>query len=337
MKKRSVWKEPHFLIGFSIFFGLLLISFVNQSVFGDTIIKKGVVYDGANIVSTPPYPPSWSHPLGTGPEGYDLLHMMIYGAKFTLSMALGVTLLRVLLSLVIGASLGMYLKKVKPFLRSFSQAFSFAPAVIICYFLMYTVLTETRLQGFIYSLPERLGFQALVITLVAVPNLIVYFIDEVERIRGLPYMNGVKVLGGGRFYIFKKHIWNELKPGLFITLGQQLLNTLVLLMHLGLLNVFLGGTKLEVSLSGSIPRSISHDWSGLIGQWLGYLDLHPWITLVPVAFFALSTMSAQFIVMGFKRVYSEQHQVTKVKKVKEAPEIESHQSAIDETLFKKIS
>ncbi len=53
-------------------------------------------------------PPSWEHPLGTDEQGRDILSRIMYGARLTLGMALGATLLGAAIGVPVGLVSGYY-------------------------------------------------------------------------------------------------------------------------------------------------------------------------------------------------------------------------------------
>ena len=80
---------------------------------------------------------------------------------------------------------------------------------------------------------------------------------------------------------------------------QQFTQTLTILLHLGLLEVFFGGT---VKFLGPVEEidSYTHEWSGLIGVYFRSLTVHPWIPLVPITFFGLTIFSGNMIVKSIE-------------------------------------
>ena len=66
----------------------------------------------------------------------------------------------------------------------------------------------------------------------------------------------------------------------FLLVAQQFVSTLLLLLHLGLLELFFGGTI----ISGLEADSVTKEWTGLIGQNFRHLTTHTWIVLIPIAF-----------------------------------------------------
>ncbi len=80
---------------------------------------------------------------------------------------------------------------------------------------------------------------------------------------------------------------------------QQFTQTLTILMHLGLLEIFFGGT---VKFLGPIEEieSYTHEWSGLIGVYFRSLTVNPWIPLVPITFFGLTIFSGNMIVKSIE-------------------------------------
>ncbi len=80
---------------------------------------------------------------------------------------------------------------------------------------------------------------------------------------------------------------------------QQFTQTLTILLHLGLLEIFFGGT---VKFLGPIEEieSYTHEWSGLIGVYFRSLTVNPWIPLVPITFFGLTIFSGNMIVKSIE-------------------------------------
>lgn len=62
-------------------------------------------------------------------------------------------------------------------------------------------------------------------------------------------------------------------------------------MHLGLLELFFGGTIL---FTGDVD-SVTKEWTGLIGQNFRHLTTHTWIVLIPMFFYSLTILAGNLI------------------------------------------
>ena len=111
---------------------------------------------------------------------------------------------------------------------------------------------------------------------------------------------------------------------------QQFTQTLTILLHLGLLEVFFGGT---VKFLGPVEEidSYTHEWSGLIGVYFRSLTVHPWIPLVPITFFGLTIFSGNMIVKSIEEAMMKVRLGGEIKKT----DVEEEQSAVQskEELF----
>ena len=116
----------------------------------------------------------------------------------------------------------------------------------------------------------RVAFQILVLTCLAVPTVMLYVAQEVKRIKKEEFMLAATVLGGSKWQRLKHHVWPHMLPSFLLLVAQQFVSVLLLLMHLGLLKLFFGGTI----MFGLDPDSVTKEWTGLIGQNFRHLTTH---------------------------------------------------------------
>ncbi|EOP41088.1 hypothetical protein IK1_01556 [Bacillus cereus VD146] len=62
-------------------------------------------------------------------------------------------------------------------------------------------------------------------------------------------------------------------------------------MHLGLLELFFGGTI----IFGTEADSVTKEWTGLIGQNFRHLTTHTWIVLIPIAFYSMTILAGNLV------------------------------------------
>ncbi len=122
----------------------------------------------------------------------------------------------------------------------------------------------------------RVLFQISILTCLAVPTFMLYTAQEVQRVKREEFMMAATVLGGSKWNQLYRHVWPHLLPSFFLLVAQQLVSMLLLLLHLGLLHLFFGGT---ISYSGDTD-SVTKEWTGPIGQNFRHLTTHTWIVLV---------------------------------------------------------
>ena len=137
----------------------------------------------------------------------------------------------------IGLLLGMYGKRSFQLFHPFDP-FSIVPMVMISYFMLNEVLTFDS-GAEVVPLYLRVSFQIIVLVCLAVPTVMLYVAQEVKRIKKEEFMLAATVLGGSKWQRLKRHIWPHMLPSFLLLVAQQFVSVLLLLLHLGLLKLFL--------------------------------------------------------------------------------------------------
>lgn len=296
-----MWKQPYFLIGFSILGFFLVGSFVYEWIFGNVPRQIYYVAENGRAVEGAPISPSWQYPLGTDQYGYDLLGKLMLGAKYTILAALAVAALRMLIAVPAGYLLGTYLDKHRKWLSSFADSMHYIPLTLFAAYVLTPVLWMPE-QGFSTTLWERIAIQVVMMALLTVPIVSILVANEAALLRDREYILAAKTLGAGRFRIIRKHLYPQMREKIAVLYGQQVMETFIVLAHLGLLNLFLGGTKVSYDpLFGDPPMSISYEWAGLFGSTFRYLQGAPWLPLMPVLFIGLAIFSVSLMMEGYLR------------------------------------
>jgi peptide/nickel transport system permease protein len=310
-----LFRNPLFLIGFLVITILFSWSIIHAIFFDDHIEQAGILYadDGITPIDKPPYPPSWEYPLGTEKMGFSLMDQVIVGAKFTLGFALLIGLLRVVIALCFGILYGLYLEKYRRMLTNIVDVFHFIPVTLLAFFLLSPILFET-IDGFAYSLNERILYEVMILTIIAIPTTSLLIGNEVSAIYKKDFIEGARVMWSGKLHIFKRHILPHLLPKLWIVFMQQMINVLLVLAHLGIFKLFFGGTHLSFGNGPKDPpSSLSYEWSGLIGNYFRVINGYPWMAFTPIVLFAITILSLNFILHGIKDT-TEKWQIKTVKK-----------------------
>lgn len=295
-------KNPLFLIGFLFITGLLIISFVYSEVMNNEVKQIQLLFDdNGKVVASSPISPRWSIPFGTDELGFNMLSKVIIGAKYTILAAFVIAALRIVISLLLGFLVGIYFPKVNRFLMSVIDGFHFVPLSLIALYLLTPVLVSGP-EGFQYSLTERIIIEIIVLTALTVPILTTFIANETVEVLKKEFVVSAKLLGGSKLHIIKNHIIPVLRDRLLILYGQQITQTLLCMIHLGLFNLYFGGTVITYGDVADPPKSVLNEWSGLIGGTKNFIGWAPWIPLTPIICFALTIIAIKFMIEGYMKV-----------------------------------
>ncbi|CAI8706321.1 peptide ABC transporter permease [Bacillus pseudomycoides] len=283
---------------FSILFLVVLVGLsIGNTVWnGGHIRQVSLQYDAQGNVEAPPFSPSSKFLLGTDRKGYDLLHLVIEGAKWTIGISAFIAMMRVVLGVFFGVILGTYVKRGFSKIEAFFDSFTVIPTVMIAYFFLQFATSFVNGEE-TTSFFERASFQVILLVVLAVPTISLYVANEVRKLQKEEFIDAARILGGSRRRIVVKHLFPHLYMTFVLVLMQQFIQTLIIFLHLGLLEVFFGGT---VSFGRTEVDSYTHEWSGLIGVYFRSLSVHPWIPLVPITFFGLTIFSGNMIVRSIE-------------------------------------
>lgn len=296
-----MWKQPYFVIGFSIIAFFLVGSFVYEWIWGNIPRQVYYIMEGGRAVEGAPISPNWQFPLGSDQYGYDMLGKLMLGAKYTILAALAVGVLRMLIAVPLGYILGTYLDKHRKWISSLADSMHYIPLTLFAAFVLTPVLWMPQ-EGFTTTIWERIGVQVVIMALLTVPIVAILIANEAALLRDKEYILAAKTLGAGRFRIIRKHLYPQMREKIAVLYGQQVMETFIVFAHLGLLNLFLGGTKISYDpMFGDPPMSISYEWAGLFGSTFRYLQGAPWLPLAPVLFIALTIFAVSLMMEGYLR------------------------------------
>jgi peptide/nickel transport system permease protein len=310
---KLLFKSKRFLFGFLFISILLATSFMN-TIFNDGNIREmDAIYENGQLVDTAPFKPSLKFPLGTDTSGNDLLHVIVEGAKYTIGISFCIALLQVVLGTIIGTLFIGYFTKTFKATENFLSTFSVIPITLISYFILINVLTMP-IDGFAQPFYVRASFEAMILVLLPLPIVILYVSKETQKILNTEFVTASRTLGAGTLRILVFHVLKHLINKLIILFIQQLNQVLIILAHLGLLQLFFGGTVIDFSPVNDPPKTLSFEWSGLIGDYFETLYVHPFIVMVPITFFALTIVSINLMLNGLEWVFENSYRKVPVEK-----------------------
>lgn len=265
---------------FSFLFILLVTSFLVEFEVKKSIEPKGLIYNSEGKVIRPPFPSSFEHPLGTDKNGNDLLIKLISGFKYTFLFSIVITFLRMILAYVGSLSILFFLKPIKPYIESFLAPFLYIPAFIMIIRLVgaEAIIIANHGRNFLIL------YQMMIIVLIGFPPLLTLLMGEFEQLLKKDYVTASRLLGTSKFHLARKQLFPVLKSRFFIVFIQQTISTIILLIHLGVFQIFIGG-KASGGIIGEENTdkylSNSGEWGGMIGQSIFDMVHYSWLLFYP--------------------------------------------------------
>lgn len=255
---------------------------------------KYISTDEGRKLSAPPFPPSKEHLFGTDQWGYDILTLLLHGAKYTIFTVIIVALLRV----VIGGSLGIFvalnknpLNIPKKNAKMKINIFSGFPVFIILYFILIRINIEPVLSPITLSVIA--GSLMVILGIMSVYDNVYSKTIEVQK---KLFITASQALGGSRLHIAKKHILPCLKSQMLIIFMNEVIQVLHLIGQLGIFNLFFGGTFIR--MDPPVFISITKEWAGLIGQFRSTIYYYQWILFFPLLSYLLLLFSFYLVSQG---------------------------------------
>ncbi len=292
-------KQPQFLIGFLFIVSLILLSFFYPSVMDVQKESKFLYDENEVIVGVAPFSPKDMPPFGTDMNGKHLLYLVLEGAKYTILITLVIAFLRIFFALFFSL---FHRKSKSTFFDDIVQATLYIPTAILAYMFMVPLFVKDATEPM--GMMTLIVVQCLILVGIGVPPLVSTFSEEIRSILAKDYIVSTFSLGSKKPYVYYKHVLPELSSKLLLLFAQQAIQTLILLAHLGVLAVFIGGSKTvmmgDIFNLAPATISLSGEWAGIIGQSYQKLLTAPWIILVPLSFFAFTIFSINLMIQGIQ-------------------------------------
>lgn len=292
-------------LNYKLVVGMIMISFFFLiAVFGpnlapysvdETAEVKYISTDEGRKLSAPPFPPSKEHIFGTDQWGYDILTLLLYGAKYTFFTVIIVAFLRVL----IGGALGIFVALKRNLLNTRINdntkikvnIFSGFPVFIILYFILIRINIEPVLNPLTLSFIA--GSLMVILGIMSVYDNVYSKTIEVQRNL---YITASQALGGNKIHIAKRHIIPSIKSQVLIIFMNEVIQVLHLIGQLGIFNLFFGGTYIR--MDPPVFISITKEWAGLIGQFRSTIYYYQWILFYPLLSYLLLLFSFYLLSQG---------------------------------------
>jgi peptide/nickel transport system permease protein len=281
---------------------LLLLLFV--VVFGSYIMPHHVdhdhrllydwqVVDGVKKRVHAPFAPSDRFWLGTDHRGYDLLSLLINGAKYTFFYAFLVTVLRFAVGLPIGLWAGVT-GRFRQILSTLQMVTSSVPPLLFIFPTMY---------GLKLILPpaDREPILFFLLVLFGVFQVAHQFSERAAFYNDKLFITASRLMGASPWRLVFRHLTPHLRPEILFAFLTEMVQVLFLFGQLAVVNIFIGGGEVfEITDASTFTKAVtielttSGEWGGLIAYGIQVMRVYPWIVLYAGAFFTAGILILSF-------------------------------------------
>ncbi|MBN8191888.1 hypothetical protein JI667_06975 [Bacillus sp. NTK074B] len=230
-----------------------------------------------------------------------MFYKVLEGAQYTLGAAIVISILGFIISFLFGILGGFITSTYFEVTQSLFTSFYFIPQSIIAYNFLFPLLWEPP-QGFETTFAERILWSIITLAVIIVPTTAILISNETREILQKEFIISARVLGGSKFFLFRKHILPHLQLRLFIIFPKITIQVLLIMAHLGFFLLFFGGTDVCYGPFCDPPKPIVNEWSGLMAMNFNELFNAWWIFMVPMMFFSLTILSLNGITKGLEGI-----------------------------------
>ena len=252
------------IVGASIVVGILIVA-----VAAPVLARHDPLFLDANIRLQPP---NAAYPFGTDNQGRDTFSRVVFGARLSILVGLGVALLTLLIGTSVGLLVGFYRGFDRVVMRVMDGLMAF-PGVILAIAIMAAI--GPRVENVIFSL-----------TVVATPRLARVVRSAVLQVRELSYIEAAQAIGVSAPRLLVRHV---LPNCLAILIVQS---TFIFA------DAVLGEASLSFLGAGTPPEIPS--WGNMLGDARQYLARAPWTMLAPGAALMLAVLGLNLLGDGVR-------------------------------------
>jgi len=226
-------------------------------------------YDLLKVRDTKLQGPSLSHIMGTDQLGRDVFSRLLYGARLSVSMGLGVFFISTILSTTLTLTSAYYIRTVDLIMQRVIEVIRFLPELIllIALFSIYggTPLTFILTLGVINGVNTSRVLRSIVIGL-----------------RGMPFIESAKAIGASDKRVILSHILPNVMYYIIVSATQAVAGAIVA--EAGLAIIGFG-------ISPTYPT-----WGNMMNASREFLRVAPWLAIFPAMMIALTIFG--FRLMG---------------------------------------
>ncbi|MFF2755766.1 ABC transporter permease subunit [Psychrobacillus sp. NPDC058041] len=281
---------------------LLSISFLYTIIFHDQIDQINYIYnEDGKLLSRAPHPPSKHVFFGTDPYGYSIFQQLLVGVKYTILLTLIIATIRVIAGYVLAIVYVFYMNnKSRKLINAVADGMHFLPLTLLVYILLYPVLINST-GGWNTTLTERLVLQVLIMSIIVLPVTMSSIGNEMNETLKKEYVQNSVIMGGSLTWVIWKHINPQLWSKLVLFWTQHIVQVLQMLVHLGILSIFVGGAAFYPDTPHRLKPDI-YEISGMIAISKDvFVTKQFWMIIPPLLVFMLLIYCFNMIADGISK------------------------------------
>lgn len=249
-----------------------------------------------DVLRLPPFAPGeQGFVLGSDRMGRDMLSRLIYGARTTLAIAMGVTLLRFVLAVPLGLLAGWRGGWLGRFTSALAGGFGAIPTLIL------VALILSGLRRMIADPMDWFLIYCAVLVAAGFPRIADQMRLRAQEIALQPHIEAAVAVGAGSGRIIRRHIAPLMRADLLVTVAAEMAWVLVAMGQLAVFGIFVGGTV--VLRFEGYPDQVM-EWMAEWGQMLGanrmLVRSRPWIPLYPGIALGLAAACFHLLAEGIR-------------------------------------
>ncbi|MYL34965.1 ABC transporter permease subunit [Pontibacillus yanchengensis] len=242
--------------------GFVGISFY-YTLFKDNPISEMKYFETNSGLKGPPFSPIEPFLLGSDANGFSILDQLIVGAKYTIMITLLIAFLRVFVGYILSFPFLFFLhERGRNIVSKMADGIQFLPISIVAFIILKPLITNYG-SGWALSFYERLFLEVFLLVVLVLPLVMNVLGSEMIQVIKNQYVQSSIVLGASKMRVFFLHVTPHMLPRMVHMFGVQVIQTLQVLLHLGVFSVFLGGTIFKPNED---PISYTHEWAGMIAN-----------------------------------------------------------------------
>jgi len=244
--------------------------------FGAPVVSRIVGYDYATGNLRDQFLPwfqTWDHPLGTDPNGRDILVRLAYGGRVSMTVAVLALVFALLIGLTLGAIAGFYGGFIDSAIMRFVDIIISIPGIALL------------LLVSVWWTPGPVGL-AVIIALLGWTGLARLIRGEVLSLRSRDYVDAARVLGATNRTIITRHIFPNV-VSLVIVWSSLALPGLII-------------TEATLSYLGFGVRIPTPSWGNMLDEAYQFISLSWTYAFLPGLFIFLTALSFNLLGIGLR-------------------------------------
>ena len=291
----------HVLLNVPLLFGGLIVFILFIGVlFGPVLAPENPYLRGRRILeyqdgafSSPPFPPSADHLMGTDELGRDTLSMLLYGTRNTLVAAAFITMARLALGLAMGGLAGWNENQMSDrIVMGIIQMLSSLPMLLAAMIL-------------ILALDVRKGLPVFIVALCSIGwgEIAQYIRAEFIRIKQEPYLDSGRIIGLTPLGLAIRHVLPNVLPALIVITLLEMGAALMVLGELGFIGIYVGGgISIQIDDFNSRQFFAVPEWGAMMAGSRAWARSRPWMVMFPAVAFFVSVTGFNLLGEGLRRL-----------------------------------